>query len=146
MEDFAFDFLTLLYQRYEDFVAHMCQVWEKLWPMIVKVFFVTIEVIRERAWEIWCVTWYDDYPGIPFFEGVLTDLFNTYVLDPLSDIDFAAMTDCEDLIAFAWDLFEFSEQDKSQLIDSATYAKWSDKVGIVLFGCIQLANRYMKKK
>lgn len=57
---------------------------------------------------------------IPFLEGVPSALWETYVLNPLADIDLTAMTDGEDLMAFASDVFEFFEQDKAMLIDSIT--------------------------
>lgn len=41
-------------------------------------------------------------------------------LNPEKDLDLTVNTDCEDLAAFANDVFEFIEQDRSLLLDSLT--------------------------
>lgn len=139
MEDFAFDFLASLCHSFHD-------IQPRIVPFLTLILYGTIKVGAEFLISVWETFWYEEYPGIPFFEGVLTDLFNKYIMDPLYDIDFAAMTDCEDLIAFAWDLLEFTGQDQAQLIDSLTDPKKAPKFIGTIAIVIQLANRIIKRK
>lgn len=62
------------------------------------------------------------------------------------DIDLAAATDCEDLVAFAYDIFEFYEQDRAMLLDTITSFIVSPQM-LMSFAVLKLiSTSFFKKK
>jgi len=68
-------------------------------------------------------------------------------LNPLSDLDLTTSTDCEDLAAFANDILEFVEQDRSLLVDSLTDVGVGAAAGLGLYlGARALSVRAFKRR
>jgi hypothetical protein len=60
-----------------------------------------------------------------FLNTLSFDFFNNFLnnfffFNPNADLDVSTSTDCDDLIVFVSDIFEFTEQEQSLLFDSLT--------------------------
>lgn len=68
-------------------------------------------------------------------------------LNPEKDLDLTVNTDCEDLAAFANDVFEFIEQDRSLLLDSITDFTAAAALTLGALGAHRvLSSRLLKRK
>jgi len=72
---------------------------------------------------------------------------SSWGLNPEKDLDLTVNTDCEDLAAFANDVFEFIEQDRSLLLDSITDFTAAAALTLGALGTHRvLSSRLLKRK
>lgn len=101
--DFAFDYVVILAVHAD---AYLSALSSALFTVTFLIRFTFDIYIRNNSL----------LAGITIFNLPLNHL----LFSPLVDMDYAYATDCEDLVAFAYDIFEFLEQDKSMLVDYIT--------------------------